>query len=254
MEQLIEGIDIGSLLKIKNKYKKLFMQKMKMSKDVVTQAFKVLQKDIGIVLAKSLADNKTYRLGTDELKPAYWMNYKAGLKTASETVKPKRKRITVKEINKWFRGLDENKWRKTYPVDARRIAHFANFGEGCELPKSLRKKSESSNYKREQRYAQKFIEHLDELEAKHQIEERVREKIRDAINEVLTMNEGADWIILHSGPPNLAIDSYSGWFLNWRDLMEPQMEPGSSEFKATYKKLNSKDKKTVTSVLKSINS
>ena len=39
------------------------------------------------------------------------------------------KKYSIKEIQKWLRGLEENKWRKRYAVDAKRVCHFANLGE-----------------------------------------------------------------------------------------------------------------------------
>ena len=54
-------------------------------------------------------------------------------------------RIRVKEVREWMKTLDENKWRKTYNVDAKRVAHFAkNMMDGAELisPTSLQIKVE----------------------------------------------------------------------------------------------------------------
>ena len=45
--------------------------------------------------------------------------------------------VTVKLVKSWLRRLPENKWRKTYKIDAKRIAHFARLGEDTELPQSL---------------------------------------------------------------------------------------------------------------------
>ncbi|MBC8427985.1 MAG: hypothetical protein H8D94_00780 [Candidatus Pelagibacter sp.] len=74
------------------------------------------------------------------------------------------KKITVKEIKQWLKSLDENKWRKTYNVDARRVAHFVNFGEGIELPRSLQKKSNDANYSREISLSEKYLKHIKEIE------------------------------------------------------------------------------------------
>ena len=68
-------------------------------------------------------------------------------------------KIRVKEVREWMKSLDENKWRKTYNVDARRVAHFAkNVVEGKELvlPKSLQRKDESYEYKRERKMATEY--------------------------------------------------------------------------------------------------
>ena len=65
------------------------------------------------------------------------------------------KKYLIKEIQKWLRGLEENKWRKRYAVDAKRVCHFANLGEDTELPMSLQRKSEAS-YKKERYLAREF--------------------------------------------------------------------------------------------------
>ena len=64
-------------------------------------------------------------------------------------------KFTLKEIQKWLRGLEENKWRKRYKVDAKRITHYANLGEDTDLPISLQRKSES-RYGRERQLAKQF--------------------------------------------------------------------------------------------------
>jgi len=66
--------------------------------------------------------------------------------------------------------------------------------------------------------------------------------------EIKKLNEGSDWILLQS-IKNLSIDSWSGNFFNHRDLTDPEYEPDSKEWKVIYKKLSSKDKKIVDSVL-----
>ncbi len=71
MERLDEKLSMGDFIKIKDKAKKLFMKRLKMTKDVVMSAFKIVKKDPGLVHARSEADNKIYKLGEDDLKPAY---------------------------------------------------------------------------------------------------------------------------------------------------------------------------------------
>jgi len=91
------------------------------------------------------------------------------------------KKITTRKIKEWMKTLEENKWRKTYDVDARRIAHFVNYGEGVELPKSLQKKSKSANYIREADMAKKFVKHIKEQDKRKKInvvESLLRTKIR----------------------------------------------------------------------------
>ena len=93
-----------------------------------------------------------------------------------------RKKTTVKEVKKWMRGLDENKWRKTYNVDARRVSHFANFGESVELPKSLRKRSENATYVREMQMAKNFLKHIKNSMNEHELRKMVRNYLKEIIN------------------------------------------------------------------------
>jgi len=99
------------------------------------------------------------------------------------------KKITSKQIFEWMKTLEENKWRKTYNVDARRISHFANFGEALELPKSLQKNSKNANYIREMQMAKRFVKHIKEQEkARKSVkmnESKLRKFIRKQINELI---------------------------------------------------------------------
>ena len=59
------------------------------------------------------------------------------------------KRVTVKEISKWLKGLEEFRYRKVRGVDARRITSLVNHGlQETDLPKSLQKKWEQAKYGR----------------------------------------------------------------------------------------------------------
>ena len=106
------------------------------------------------------------------------MKRKQKNKKVNESLK---KRVTVKEVRTWMKTLEENKWRKTYNVDARRVSHFANFGESVELPKSLQKKSKNATYVREMQMAKNFLKHLRSKMNESQLREFVRNKIRDLI-------------------------------------------------------------------------
>jgi hypothetical protein len=73
------------------------------------------------------------------------------------------KKVTVKEISKWLKGLEEFRYRKVRGVDARRVASFINNGiNEKELPKSLQKKWEHAKYGREKHLANKFMSKLSE--------------------------------------------------------------------------------------------
>ena len=83
-----------------------------------------------------------------------------GLPSKKEEMK---KRITVKEVSKWLKGLEEFRYRKIPNVDARRVASFINNGINEKgLPKSLIKKWEHAKYDREKHLANKYVSELDE--------------------------------------------------------------------------------------------
>ena len=68
------------------------------------------------------------------------------------------KKVTVKEVSKWLKSLEEFRYRKVRGVDARRVASFVNRGMNEEdLPMSLRKKWEHRKYGRERHLAEKYL-------------------------------------------------------------------------------------------------
>jgi len=59
------------------------MRKLKMSKEVAMAPFKILGRpQFGIVKVKSEENHKIYELSEEDLRPAYWLNYKNDLKAA----------------------------------------------------------------------------------------------------------------------------------------------------------------------------
>ena len=48
----------------------------------------------------------------------------------------KNQKYTLKQIREWFRQLEENRYRKRYMVDAKRVHHYVNLGEDTDLPAS----------------------------------------------------------------------------------------------------------------------
>ena len=69
-------------------------------------------------------------------------------------------KYSLKEIQKWLRGLEENKYRKRYKIDAKRICYFANNGVDSTLPASISKKNENAAYKRDRYLSKKFVKHI----------------------------------------------------------------------------------------------
>jgi len=92
------------------------------------------------------------------------------------------KRVTIKEIKKWFKSLEENRYKKTYYADARRVAHYVNNGlTEVDLPKSMKKKWKFAEYKREKYLANKYIV--------EKLQNNLREAIRKEILIVKKSNE-----------------------------------------------------------------
>ena len=90
--------------------------------------------------------------------------------------------ITVKLVKSWLKRLPENKWRKTYNVDARRVAHFAKLGEEAELPTSLTSKT-TNGYIREKNLAKQFKKYLKtelkEIKLRRIITKIIKEEIKN---------------------------------------------------------------------------
>ena len=71
----------------------------------------------------------------------------------------KKRRFTVKEVRMWMKKLEENRYKKVYNSDARRVAWMVN-NEGVELsemPKSMSKKWTKAQYGRERYLANEYI-------------------------------------------------------------------------------------------------
>jgi hypothetical protein len=92
------------------------------------------------------------------------------------------KKTTVKEVAKWMKTLEENRYKKTYQSDARRVSWFVNnnLSEDYEsMPISMRKKWDKAAYVRERHLAKEFI--------KSKIgEEQLKESIRNIIKGLIT--------------------------------------------------------------------
>ena len=76
-----------------------------------------------------------------------------------EVKESKGRRYTVKEVRMWMKKLEENRYKKVYNSDARRVAWMVN-NEGVELsemPKSMSKKWTKAQYGRERYLATEFL-------------------------------------------------------------------------------------------------
>jgi len=93
----------------------------------------------------------------------------------------KGRRCTVKEIKQWMRTLEENRYKKTYNSDCRRVSWMVNnsLSEDYDtMPVSMQKKWPKAAYKRERFLAKEFIKHL---RSKQMNEIKLRKLIRKTI-------------------------------------------------------------------------
>jgi hypothetical protein len=70
-----------------------------------------------------------------------------------------RRKYTIKEVRMWMKKLEENRYKKVYNSDARRVAWMVN-NEGVsldEMPESMKKKWTKAQYGRERYLAKEFI-------------------------------------------------------------------------------------------------
>ena len=70
-------------------------------------------------------------------------------------------KVTIKEIRRWMKTLEENRYRKIVNADARRVAWLVNnnLAEDYDMmPKTIRKKWPQAQYGKERYLAKKFME------------------------------------------------------------------------------------------------
>ena len=95
-------------------------------------------------------------------------------------------KYSIKEVHKWLRGLEENKYRKRYKIDAKRVCYFANNGADSTLPASIAKKNENTTYAKDRYLAKKFVKHIKEqAKLKKQKNLRNESKLRSIINSII---------------------------------------------------------------------
>ena len=76
-----------------------------------------------------------------------------------DVTESKKRRLTVKEVRMWMKKLEENRYKKVYNSDARRVAWMVN-NEGRtldEMPISMKKKWTKAQYGRERYLATEFL-------------------------------------------------------------------------------------------------
>ena len=88
------------------------------------------------------------------------------------------RRVSIKEVHKWLKGLEEYRYRKIPGVDVRRVTSFVNNGlNETDLPISLQKKWGSATYSKEKTLADRFMKErinrkLTQTESKHPLKEQ----------------------------------------------------------------------------------
>ena len=93
------------------------------------------------------------------------------------------KKVTVKEVTKWLKGLEEYRYRKIPGVDARRITSFVNNGlNETDLPPSLQKKWENAKYSKEKNLADKFVK--ERIHNKLMASESKIPKLKDLLGDI----------------------------------------------------------------------
>ena len=123
---------------------------------------KAQQKFMGMVHGVQKGTIKPSTVSAKVKKAAKGMKKKSATDYASTKHKGLPKKVTVKEISKWLKKLEEFRYRKVRGVDARRVASFVNRGMNEEdLPISLRKKWEHRKYGREKHLANKYMAEYD---------------------------------------------------------------------------------------------
>ena len=93
------------------------------------------------------------------------------------------RKTTVKEVKKWFKTLEENRYKRTYGSDARRVSWMVNnnLTEDYEtMPVSMKKKWPKAAYKRERFLAKEFVKHL---RGETKLRESIRQIIKGLMND-----------------------------------------------------------------------
>ena len=102
-----------------------------------------------------------------------------------EVEESKKRRFTVKEVRMWMKKLEENRYKKVYNSDARRVAWMVN-NEGRtldEMPMSMKKKWSKAQYGRERYLATEFLKSKSEQMNESKLRGMIREIIKERLNE-----------------------------------------------------------------------
>jgi hypothetical protein len=134
------------------------------------------------------------------------------------------KRFKIKEVHSWLNRLPENKWRKIYKVDAKRVAYFVNHGSNATLPVTLSRKFGDASFLRELQLAKNFVLH--KIDEKRKLEGKSNNPITEDV-EMHTisgnkrfMTKTALPILKKHGIKNVKVNDVAGDFLEIRFLVD----------------------------------
>lgn len=134
------------------------------------------------------------------------------------------KRFKIKEIHSWLNQLPENKWRKIYKVDAKRVAYFVNHGSNATLPTTLSRKFGDASFLRELQLAKNFVLH--KIDEKKQFDSKNNKPINEAVKmhtisgNKRFMTKTALPLLKKHGIKNVTVNQVAGDFLEIRFLVD----------------------------------
>ena len=130
--------------------------------------------------------SKSAKKKADKFAAAQNAKLDAAEKAAKKKVKEStRRKYTIKEVRMWMKKLEENRYKKVYNSDARRVAWMVN-NEGIELsemPMSFKKKWTKAQYGRERYLAKEFLKSKSEQMNESKLRGMIREIIKEQLNE-----------------------------------------------------------------------
>ncbi len=133
-------------------------------------------------------------------------------------------RFKIKEVHRWLNQLPENKWRKIYKVDAKRVAHFVNHGSNATLPTTLSRKFGDATFLREKKLAKNFVLH--KIDEKKQFDRKNNKPINEDVKmhtisgNKRFMTKTALPLLKKHGIKNVKVNNVAGDFLEIRFLVD----------------------------------
>jgi len=132
------------------------------------------------------------------------------------------KKVTIKEIRTWLKTLEENRYKKVYMADARRVAWLVNNNlseDYSTMPKSIMKKWSKAQYGRERYLAKEYIQ-------AHKQNEQFVNKLKGVIREeIQRLNEATDiYVIKYKKSKNRFLSNKARDVKNTKDALQFKSE------------------------------